>query len=87
MRRLKIMPEDYEPPKDPFGMDALYDALRAFCKEQSMDVPQFWIIESDGYYMVYAVSLHLLNLFVIVMAVEYKHELPLRRFGKPICAF
>ena len=66
MRRLKIMPEDYEPHKDPFGMDALYDALSAFCKEQGMDMPQFWIIEPDkflepegGCLMPYAAVLHL----------------------------
>ena len=32
MRRLKIMPEGYEPPKDPFGMDALYDAYEVYVK-------------------------------------------------------
>lgn len=30
-----------------------------FCKEQSLDNPQFWIIQPDGYYMGYAISLHL----------------------------
>ena len=32
MRRLKIMPEDYEPPKNPFGMDTLYDAYEVYVK-------------------------------------------------------
>ena len=44
---------------DPFGMNDLQDRLKAFCKEQGLDVPQFWIIQPDGYYMGYAVSLHL----------------------------
>ena len=44
---------------DPFGMNDLQDRLKRFCKEQSMDVPQFWIIQPDGYYMGYAASLHL----------------------------
>lgn len=44
---------------DPFGMNDLQDRLKRFCKEQSLDVPQFWIIQPDGYYMGYAVSLHL----------------------------
>ena len=44
---------------DPFGMNDLQDRLKRFCKEQSLDVPQFWIIQPDGYYMGYAASLHL----------------------------
>ena len=42
-----------------FGMNDLQDRLKMFCKEQGMDVPQFWIIQPDGYYMGYAASLHL----------------------------
>ena len=46
-------------PCDPFGMNDLQDRLKLFCKEQGMDMPQFWIIKPDEYYMGYAVSLHL----------------------------
>ena len=59
MRRLKIMQEDPVPSNDLFGMNDLQDRLKMFCKEQGVDVPLFWIIQSDGYYMGYAVSLHL----------------------------
>ena len=44
---------------DPFGMNDLQDRLKMFCTEQGLDVPQFWIIQPDGYYMGYAVSMHL----------------------------
>ena len=44
---------------DSFGMNDLQDRLKRFCKEQSLDVPQFWIIQPVGYYMGYAASLHL----------------------------
>ena len=44
---------------DPFGMNDLQDRLKTFCREQSMDVLQFWIIQPDGYYIGYAVTLHL----------------------------
>ena len=40
-------------------MNDLQDRLKMFCKGQGLDVPQFWIIQPDGYYMSYAVSLHL----------------------------
>lgn len=33
---------------DSFGMNDLQDRLKTFCREQSMDVPQFWIIQPDG---------------------------------------
>lgn len=46
-------------PCDPFGMNDLQDRLKKFCIGQSMDMPQFWIIKPDEYYMSYAVSLHL----------------------------
>ena len=59
MKRLKIMQEDPVSSKDPFGMNDLQDRLKVFCKEQSLDNPQFWIIKPDEYYMSYAVSLHL----------------------------
>ena len=42
-----------------FGMNDLQDRLKMFCKDQGLDVPQFWIIQPDGYYMGYAASLHL----------------------------
>ena len=44
---------------DPFGMNDLQDRLKGFCKEQGLDIPQFWVIKPDDYYMGYAVSLHL----------------------------
>ena len=44
---------------DVFGMNDSQDRLKMFCKNQGLDVPQFWIIQPDGYYMGYAVSLHL----------------------------
>lgn len=59
MRRLKIMQEDSFSSIDLLGMNDLQDRLKMFCKEQGLDVPQFWIIQPDGYYMGYATSLHL----------------------------
>ncbi len=59
MKRLKIMQEDSVSSKDSFGVNDLQDRLKLFCKEQSLDNPQFWIIQPDGYYMGYAISLHL----------------------------
>ena len=44
---------------DVFGMNNLQDRLKLFCKEQGLDVPQFWIIKPDDCYMSYATSLHL----------------------------
>jgi len=44
---------------DPFGMNHLQDRLKMFCKEQGLDIPQFWIIKPDDYHMGYAVSMHL----------------------------
>ena len=40
-------------------MNDLQDRLKVFCKEQGMDIPQFWIIQPDGYYMGFAASMHL----------------------------
>ena len=59
MRRLKIMQEDPISSNDLFGMNDLQNRLKMFCKEQGVDIPQFWIIQPDGYYMSYAVSMHL----------------------------
>lgn len=59
MRRLKIMQEDPISFNELFGMNDLQDRLKMFCTEQGLDVPQFWIIQPDGYYMGYAVSMHL----------------------------
>jgi len=44
---------------DLFDMNDLQDRLKMFCKEQGVDIPQFWIIQPEGYYMSYATSLHL----------------------------
>lgn len=59
MRKLKIMSEDIEIHKDLFGVDALQDRLKAFCKEQGLEAPCFWIFPPDEYYICHAVSLHL----------------------------
>lgn len=59
MRRLKIMSEDIEIPRDPFGTDVLQDKLKAFCREQGLDMPRFWVFPPNGVYMCYAVSLYL----------------------------
>ena len=44
---------------DLFGMNDLQDRLKRFCVDQGMDIPQFWIIKPDNYFLGYAVSLHL----------------------------
>ena len=44
-----MMTEDYNPPVDPFGTDRVTDALKAFCREQGVDLPEFWIINPDRY--------------------------------------
>ena len=60
MRRLKIMSEDVPMAKgDLFGVNDLQDRLKAFCKEQGLEAPRFWIFPPDGYYICHAVSLHL----------------------------
>ena len=59
IRSLKIIPKDNESFKPHFGMNDLQDRLKEFCIDQSMNVPQFWIIKPDDYYMGYAASLHL----------------------------
>ena len=53
------MQEDSFSSNDLFGMNDLQDRLKKFCKEQGMDIPQFWIIQPDGYYMGFAASMHL----------------------------
>jgi hypothetical protein len=59
MRRLKIMPDCPKDIENLFDMNDLQDRLKMFCKEQGVDVPLFWIIQPDGYYMGYAASMHL----------------------------
>ena len=59
MRRLKKMQEESFSSTDLFGMNDLEDRLKKFCIDQSMDMPQFWIIKPDDYYIGYAVSMHL----------------------------
>ena len=59
MRRLKIMPDSPKDIENLFDTNDLQDRLKMFCTEQGLDVPQFWIIQPDGYYMGYAVSMHL----------------------------
>lgn len=59
MRKLKIMQEDPVSFIDLFDMNDLQDRLKAFCKEQGLEAPRFWIFPPDGYYICHAVSLHL----------------------------
>ena len=61
LRRLKIISKDVVIPSNAFGMNDLQDRLKRFCNEQSMDIPLFWIIKPDEYYMGYAVSMHLIG--------------------------
>jgi hypothetical protein len=44
---------------DLFGVNDLQDRLKAFCKEQGLEAPRFWIFPPDGYYICHAVSVHL----------------------------
>lgn len=44
---------------DEFGVSDLQDRLKAFCKEQGLEMPWFRIFPPNGVYMCYAVSLHL----------------------------
>ena len=44
---------------NPFGMNDLLDELKAFCREQGIEAPMAWVIKPSGFYMGYAVSLHL----------------------------
>lgn len=53
------MPEEIDAPIDPFGTDGLQDKLKAFCCEQGLDMPRFWVFPPNGVYICYAVSLHL----------------------------
>ena len=60
MRRLKIMSDDVPMASgDEFGVNDLQDRLKAFCREQGIEAPRFWISPPDGYYICHAVSLHL----------------------------
>ena len=53
------MQEDPVPIIDPLGMNDLQDRLKAFCRDQGLKAPRFWIFPPDGYYICHAVSLHL----------------------------
>ena len=44
---------------NPFGMNDMLDELKAFCREQGIEAPMAWVIKPSGFYMGYAVSLHL----------------------------
>ena len=60
MRRLKIMRDDVPMAcGDVFGTGDLQDRLKAFSREQGLEMPRFWIFPPNGVYMCYAVSLHL----------------------------
>ena len=62
MRRLKIMRDDVPMAcGDEFGTSDLQDRLKAFCNEEGMEMPRFWVLptEPDGCLVCHAVSLHL----------------------------
>lgn len=59
MRRLKIMSEDIDIPRDPFGTDAMIDALRMYCQKQGFEMPRQWLVHPDDCLMHYAESVHL----------------------------
>ena len=62
MRRLKIMRDDVPMAcGDEFGNSDLQDRLKAFCKEQGLEMPRFRIFPPKGVYVNYAVSLHLMG--------------------------
>lgn len=62
MRKLKIMSEDVPIASgDVFGVNDLQDRLKAFCREQGLDAPRFWVFPPDGCYVCHAVSLHLVS--------------------------
>ena len=60
MRRLKIMRDDVPMAcGDVFGTCDLQDRLKAFSREQGLEMPRFWIFPPKGVYINYAVSLHM----------------------------
>ena len=62
MRRLKIMRDDVPMAcGDVFGTDDLQDRLKAFCREQGLEMPRFRIFPPNGVCINYAVSLHLMG--------------------------
>ena len=44
---------------DEFGVSDLDDRLKAFSREQGVEMPRFWIFPPKGVYINYAVSLHM----------------------------
>ena len=44
---------------DVFGVNALQDGMRTFCKEQGWEMPRFWIFPLGGYSVCHCLSLHL----------------------------
>lgn len=62
MRRLKIMRDDVPMAcGDVFGTCDLQDRLKAFCREQGLEMPRFWVFPPNGVCINYAVSLHLMG--------------------------
>ena len=60
MRRLKIMRDDVPMAcGDVFGTGDLQDRLKAFSREQGLEMPRFWIFPPKGVYINYALSLHM----------------------------
>jgi tetratricopeptide (TPR) repeat protein len=41
------MSEDLDIPRDPFGTDAMVDALRVFCQKQGFEIPRQWLVHPD----------------------------------------
>jgi len=44
---------------DEFGVCDLQDRMKAFCSEQGLEMPRFWVFPPDGVLICHAVSLHL----------------------------
>ncbi len=53
------MSKDMDIPRDPFGTDAMVDALKVYCQKQEIDMPRLWLVHSDDCLMHYALSVHL----------------------------
>ena len=62
MLRLKIMRDDVPMAcGDVFGTCDLQDRLKAFSREQGLEMPRFWVFPPNGVCINYAVSLHLMG--------------------------
>lgn len=60
MRRLEIMSDDVPVATvEDFGYVDLQERLKAFCKEQGLEMPRFWVFPPNGVMTVYALTMHL----------------------------